>query len=165
MFQSMPTIRQSCPLRFRLGRCRRHNVRPGAVLVEFILAFPVLLIALLAVIEFGLVQLNLQQVALASRVGAEEASQTATATLSGSGAVPANILAAIDQQRGRVTVVRIHIPRIQPEATFARLQDILGVVRGECRLEEPFPEYRIVFERRGKSLEKLQTQRRILRFH
>jgi len=78
-------------------RNRRSN-RRGAVLVELILAFPVLLVVLLAVIEFGLIQSNLQQIALASRVGAEEASQTATVALSGSGAVPANILAAIDKQ-------------------------------------------------------------------
>jgi hypothetical protein len=53
------------------GRCAR-----GGVTLELIIAFPIWLCILLATIEFGWLMSNLQQVALASRLGAAEASQT-----------------------------------------------------------------------------------------
>jgi len=68
----------------------------GAVTLELILALPIWLIALLAIIEFGQILSGLQQVALASRVGAEEASQTSA--LATFGTVPPNVLTAINQQ-------------------------------------------------------------------
>ncbi len=70
----------------------------GAVTLELILTFPIWLIFLLAIIEFGQILSNQQQVALASRVGAEEASQTAVLPLTGGSPVPASVLGAIDQQ-------------------------------------------------------------------
>ncbi|MCO6457526.1 MAG: pilus assembly protein [Pirellulaceae bacterium] len=46
------------------------------MLLELILTLPIVLIALLAVVEFGLIQANLKQVALASREGARLAAET-----------------------------------------------------------------------------------------
>ena len=46
------------------------------IVLELILALPILIIAFLAVVQFGTFFVRMQQVALASRVGAEAASQT-----------------------------------------------------------------------------------------
>ena len=84
---------------YRLDRRRTAGKRRrgGAVTLELILVLPVWLIGLLAVIEFGALQGNQQQVALASRVGAEEAAQTPNLNLF-SASVPANVTAAITHQ-------------------------------------------------------------------
>lgn len=80
--------------RFSASRpSQRHR---GAVVVELLIMLPVWLIALLAVIEFGEVLSDLQQVSLASRVGAE--SGVRTPGLPSSGPVPTNVLDAIDHQ-------------------------------------------------------------------
>lgn len=50
----------------------------GAVAVELIIMFPVLLIFLAAVVEFGLILAGTKQVALASRNGAKLAAQSGT---------------------------------------------------------------------------------------
>ena len=78
---------------------RTGNRRLGAVTLELILMLPVWLIALFAVIEFGLLIANRQQVALASRVGAEEASTTGGlgATVDGD-PVPTGVMEVIQQQ-------------------------------------------------------------------
>jgi len=68
------------------------------VTLELILNLPIWLIFLLAIIQFGQVLSNLQQVALASRVGAEEASETATTTITTATTVPSNIIEAIEHQ-------------------------------------------------------------------
>ncbi len=70
---------------------------------------PVWLIALLAIIEYGQILSNLQQVSLASRVGAEEASQTLVLPTSPGGPVPANVLAAIDQQLASSGISRCRV--------------------------------------------------------
>jgi Flp pilus assembly protein TadG len=66
------------------------------VVLELLLSLPIWLIGLLAVIEFGNLFSNLQQVALASRVGAEVASRTSP--LPQSGPISPSILSAIDDQ-------------------------------------------------------------------
>ena len=50
--------------------------RRGVIVVELILAFPILFILLLAVIEFSLLIANLQQVSQAARLGAKMAAET-----------------------------------------------------------------------------------------
>lgn len=70
--------------------------RRGAVTLELILTLPIWLIALLAIIEFDQILSGKQQMALATRVGAEEASQSSG--LDSAIAVPLNVLTAIDQQ-------------------------------------------------------------------
>lgn len=74
------------------------RVQSASVTVEFLLVMPILLIVLLTTIEFGTLLANLQQVALACRVGAEAASQSGS--LPDSGPVPTNITDAISQQLG-----------------------------------------------------------------
>jgi Flp pilus assembly protein TadG len=64
--------------------------------MEILLSLPVWLIGLLAVVEFGNLFSNLQQVALASRVGAEVAARTSP--LPTSGAIASPILGAINDQ-------------------------------------------------------------------
>ncbi len=70
---------------------------------------PVWLIFLLAIIEFGQILCSQQQVELASRVGAEEASQTPELPISQSGEIPANVLLAIDQQLASSGMTGCHV--------------------------------------------------------
>jgi hypothetical protein len=64
--------------------------------IEMVLVVVVLAIVTVAVIQFGVFYANADQVALAARVGALEASQTAN--LPDSGDVPENVLDAIRHQ-------------------------------------------------------------------
>jgi len=64
--------------------------------VELLLNLPIWLVLVLAVVQFGQRSAAVQQVALASRVGAEEAAQTAS--LTSDDAVPGNVLAAIERE-------------------------------------------------------------------
>ncbi len=66
------------------------------MVIELLLSLPVWLIGLLAVIEFGNLFSNLQQVALASRVGAEVAARTSS--LPRGGSISGSVLSAIDDQ-------------------------------------------------------------------
>ncbi|MCS7303480.1 MAG: pilus assembly protein [Thermoguttaceae bacterium] len=80
---------------FGLGR-RSFSAQPArraALTVELILVLPVFLILLVAVVQFGLYHVRMQHVALASRIGAEQASQTSG--LPSSGAVPQPIVDAV----------------------------------------------------------------------
>jgi hypothetical protein len=63
--------------------------------VELLLNLPIWLFLVLAVVQFGQRSAAVQQVALASRLGAEEASQTAT--LPSDDGVPGNVLSAIER--------------------------------------------------------------------
>ena len=75
-----------------LSRACRHG---GTIAVELLLNLPIWLILLLATVEFGLLAANLQQVSLASRIGAEEASRIQS--LSPEGEVPGGIQTAIQR--------------------------------------------------------------------
>jgi Flp pilus assembly protein TadG len=85
--------------RCRFGLCRTGSTRRGAVTLEFIVALPVLLIVLLAVVEFGMFFSSMQQVDLACRVGAEAASQS-TFLPYGLATVPPDVTDPISQQLG-----------------------------------------------------------------
>jgi Flp pilus assembly protein TadG len=69
--------------------------RGGAIVVELLLNLPIWLILLLATVEFGELTANLQQVSLASRIGAEEASRTPS--LPAQGDVPEAVQTAIQR--------------------------------------------------------------------
>jgi len=73
----------------RRNRDRRH----GATLLEVILVLPIVLIAILAIVEFGLLFANLQQLEMATRAGALESVET---SLPPSGSVPAEVLDVIN---------------------------------------------------------------------
>ena len=72
--------------------------RRGSMTVELLFNLPVWLIALLAIVEFGEVVSKVQQVSLASRVGAAEAAKTVS--LPSGGSVPSAIVDAIEHQLG-----------------------------------------------------------------
>jgi hypothetical protein len=94
----MQTIMHLKPLRPRTiyRRARRPSQRRATVVLEFIVVLPILVIVLVGIVQFGVFYANMQQVALAARVGAEEASQTGG--LAGATDVPANVLMAVNQQ-------------------------------------------------------------------
>jgi TadE-like protein len=77
-------------------RARRPSRRRATVVLEFMVVLPILVIVLVGTVQFGVFYANMQQVALATRVGAEEASQTGGLALAND--VPANVLLAISQQ-------------------------------------------------------------------
>jgi len=78
---------------------RRRLGHRGSVTLEFIVALPILIIALFAIIEYGLFFANMQQVALACRVGAKAASLTDELPPAPD-SVPTQIVDAIGQQLG-----------------------------------------------------------------
>lgn len=89
-------------------RVRRH----GSLTVEMILVVVVLAVATVGIVQFGVFFANAQQVALAARVGALEASQTPNLALTSNGdPVPAPILQAIEHQlqSSRIDWVRVRL--------------------------------------------------------
>src|SRR5262245_27778489 len=93
----MSIVQRSLTSTVANGRRSRHDRRRGgAVTIELLVVLPVLLIGVLAIVQFGYFFQRMEQVVLACRVGAEEASQTAG--MGGPGAVPANIANAINHQ-------------------------------------------------------------------
>lgn len=94
----------------------RRGRRTGSVTLELILSLPVLFIGLFAVIEFATYFSGAQQVSLASRVGAEEASQVPLPNEVGNGMpnnpgnpVPESVVNAVLDQLGssEITPCRI----------------------------------------------------------
>ena len=79
-------------------RRQNSNHRRAAVTVEFIIGLPIFLIFLSAIVEFGLVQANSQQVAIASRIGARLAAETAGLNPGNTAATAASIRTEIDRQ-------------------------------------------------------------------
>ena len=76
----------------------RARNRRAAIVLETVLVLPVLLLLIFVMVQFGLFFENMQQLALASRVGAEEAAHTPDLPLTNGDPVPANILNAINKQ-------------------------------------------------------------------
>lgn len=72
-------------------------LRRGVSVLELILVVPILLILLLAVIEFGQILASLKQVSLASRVGAKVASELPMLPATGS-PFPMDVAAAVQNQ-------------------------------------------------------------------
>lgn len=121
----------------RNQRTPRQRPRRAAVVLETILALPLFLLMLLAVVQFGVFFSNLQQMALATRVGAEEASQTPALSTTDNDPVPADILDAIDQQLGGsgiavCRVILIHNVGV-PAGTTVELSS------GVCACDPPVP--------------------------
>ncbi|MEN6498412.1 MAG: TadE family protein [Thermoguttaceae bacterium] len=84
------------PWQPRPTRTRPRGCRHAIAVLELVLVIPILILPMLAIIRFGLYYANMQQVTLASRIGAEEASHTAV--LPASGGVPTGILNALNAQ-------------------------------------------------------------------
>ncbi len=66
-------------------------------MLEMILALPIVIMMSLALIQFGLLFMNMELLALASRVGAEQASQTVGLPMTDGDPVPAEVLEAVEQ--------------------------------------------------------------------
>jgi len=103
------------------------------MVLELAIALPILVILVLAVVEFGLYFTRMQQVALASRAGAEAASQ-ATALPSTDGApVPVDVLSALDQQ---LQSSGISYCRVRLEHNVGGTQvELISPVTGACECE------------------------------
>lgn len=69
--------------------------RSGGVVLELVLTLPILLILLLAIVEFYLLYANLPRLEAASRAGALVASRI---SLPASGNLPTDVIAAVDRQ-------------------------------------------------------------------
>lgn len=80
------------------SRRRLSSNRHAAVTLEMIIALPIFLIFLAGIIEFGLIQANSQQVALASRIGARLAAETAGLSPATTAATATSIRTEIDRQ-------------------------------------------------------------------
>jgi hypothetical protein len=71
--------------------------RRGGIAFEMIMVLVVIIIVTVGIVQFGVFLANAEQVAMAARVGALEASQTAPLP-AGAGPVPANIISSIEHQ-------------------------------------------------------------------
>lgn len=114
--------------------------RSGAATLEMILVLPVLLLVTIGLIEFGVMFANLQQVALASRVGAERASELATLPAFSTGdPVPLEVIEAIEQQLQSSCIDWCHI-RLEHNAADPLIQEVLESTQGEpCGCEDFVP--------------------------
>lgn len=91
-------------------RASARRARRGSEILELVIVLPVLIFIGLGIVAFGVFYGNRQQVALASRVGAEEASQTAG--LPTSGGVPQNILDAVTKHL-ESSCIKVHEVRLE----------------------------------------------------
>lgn len=107
----------------------------GSVTLEFLLVMPVLLVVLLAVVQFGMFFSNMQQVALACRVGAETASRTDLSEISSGHLIPETILRAINAQleSSAISPCRIYL---QHNATGIH-EELVEVYDPNCACEAP----------------------------
>jgi hypothetical protein len=87
---------------------QRQARRQGSLTVEMIMVVVVLAIVTVGVVQFGVFFANADEVALAARVGAEEASQT-PGLPTAAGPVPANIISAIQHQLDSSCIQWCHI--------------------------------------------------------
>lgn len=92
-----PTINRCVRLLHRPVRGRPPS-RAGGLTLELVLVLPMLLIALLAVVQFGQYFANMQELAFAARIGGEEAAVSETLPTVEGAPVPPPIVNAIDQQ-------------------------------------------------------------------
>ncbi|MEX2175224.1 MAG: TadE/TadG family type IV pilus assembly protein [Pirellulaceae bacterium] len=77
---------------------RKQPARRGGIVVEMILVLVVLILVTLGIVQFGMFLANAEQVALAVRVGALEASQTPALSWQEGDSVPECVLSAIGHQ-------------------------------------------------------------------
>ncbi|MCA9247193.1 MAG: pilus assembly protein [Planctomycetales bacterium] len=107
----------STPRRTRPNWIRRRARRGAIYFAELILVLPVMMIFLLAVVQFGILFGNLQHLSFASRVGAEAASESALPAA----AVPPSVEEAIEQ----------HLAANGISACLVRLEHTVDVPMGD----------------------------------
>lgn len=79
----------------RHNRARTFARRKGGAILELIIALPVLVIGIFAIVQFAILQASEQQLEYASRIGAKMASEDATIGALPAGPLPADIVDAI----------------------------------------------------------------------
>ena len=112
--------------------------RRGSITLELIIMLPAWLIVMGAVVQFGLLIGNRQQVALAARVGAEEASRTVGLNLTeDDDPVPTNVVAKVQQQLQSSGIAQC---KVTLEHNLAGSPPPVTLTTGECNcptLAEP----------------------------
>ena len=124
--------------------------RRGGIAFEMIMVLVVLIIVTVGIVQFGVFMANAEQVALAARVGGLEASQTDPLPV-GAGAVPANIILAIEHQLESSCIDWCHI-RVEYNVgggVSVRESDVVPAVPCDCDPKTnlatpPFPGTRYV---------------------
>lgn len=106
---------------------RKSQRRLAVVTLEVILVLPVFLIALMAVVEFGLLMSNEQYVDEASRAGAQVASQLNTISQINNGPVPADVLTAVARELDKIGVANYSV-RLEHNINFAGITPVVGPV-------------------------------------
>ena len=87
--------------RFRTPRFPRAR---GAAVLELVLVLPLLVIALMAVVEFGLLYSNEQNVEMASRAGVQVASRLMTISATNGDPVPAEVVSAVAAELDKIGI-------------------------------------------------------------
>jgi hypothetical protein len=82
----------------RVNSSRIAKQRRATAILELVLVLPILVMLVLAVVQFGLFFTKMQQVALASRTGVEAASQTVGLSTVDGDPVPTDVINAVTQQ-------------------------------------------------------------------
>lgn len=128
----MPTSRPVPDRRPVPARCRRR----GGIAFEMIMVLVVLIIVTVGIVQFGVFLANAEQVAMAARVGALEASQTILLPAA-PGPVPADIIEAIEHQLESSCIDWCHIRvehNVNPPGNTAVVleSDAVPVVPCDC---------------------------------
>lgn len=109
------------PVARSIARSRRRRRSGGSVTIEMLVVLPVLLIVLSSVVQFGYYFARAEQLALAARNGALEASRTPA--LLAAGTVPSNIEDAVRHQLQSSNISTIAI--IVEHNTIDGTEDVL----------------------------------------
>jgi hypothetical protein len=127
----------STPAGYRCGRTRRRRWSPrrsGSFIAELLFAAPVMIIFLWAVIEFGIFASNVQKLSLASRAGAEAASEVVG--LSALGTFPVEVQAAIENQLLSSGIMS-YSARLEHNAGGAQAELVRGTWGPYCEPQDP----------------------------
>ena len=105
MVAALQNLMGKAPRTMRVRRGIRITARQrrAGVVLELLLSLPVLLIALLAAIQFGILFGGLHQLSLASRIGARAAAESAGLPTN-NGPVPADIVQAVGRQMSQLGI-------------------------------------------------------------
>ena len=116
------------------ARQTRRSGRRGSLTVEMLMVLIVLLLVTIGISQFGVFFANAQELDLAARMGGLEASQTAN--LPSGGAVPANIISAIEHQLLSSEITWSHI-RLEHNVTLSGDPVVLESDSGGIFVENP----------------------------
>jgi Flp pilus assembly protein TadG len=83
--------------------------RGGAAVLELLLVMPILIIAIMAIVEFGLLYSNQQNVEMASRAGVQIASRLTTLSIVNNDPVPASVVTAVADELEKIGVTDYRI--------------------------------------------------------